>query len=117
MKTQEKRTINFTLAIAKTKEYGMKGMTKAQAQGKEFINGLIDEWLANYQFETIQKQVGYLREQLRETNRTLNYANQDIKKATKYNDSEWLNDLTIEIEKFTMVKKMLTEMLGAIAYM
>ena len=109
MTNQEIRTLNFSLGVQKTKQYTMKGMSQAQADGKDYINNLVREWLREYQFATIKQQIGFLKEQIREMNCNIKIANEDLEYVYKIQDKK---ELMEEIEKWTMVKTILTDMLS-----
>ena len=109
MTTTEIRTLNFNLGVQKQKQYTMKGMSQAQADGKDYINHLVREWLRDYQFATIKQQIGYLKEQIREMNYNIKMANEDLEYVYKEQDKK---DLMEEIEKWTMVKTILKDMLS-----
>lgn len=110
MTTTNIRTLNFNLGVQKQKQYTMKGMSQAQANGKDYVNGIVEEWLANFQFTTIKKQIGFLKEELRLAKTTIKEIKEDIE---IYKDNkEWLKDFNEDLEKWTMVQTILTDMLS-----
>ena len=100
---------NFQLGLGVAKRYSMKGLTQAQANGKSYINGLTEEWVAEFEYSTVKKQIGYLRSQLRETIAIIKESTEDLSKAIDKEEKEFYAE---EIEKFLIVKEILTEMLS-----
>ena len=99
---------NFQLGLGVAKSYTMKGLTQVQANGKSYINGLTEIWVKEYQYSTIKKQIGFLKNELKIAKLAIKETKEDL----EYAYGEEKKYYAEELEKFLMAEKILTDMVG-----
>lgn len=108
MTTNELRKNMFSIGRAVLRKYTMKGMTQAEADGKSHVLAVVEDWINSYQFETIKKVIGYLKNE----SKIIKNNQKDIEmefESTK--DKEYQKELTEEMTKWCMADKILNNIL------
>ena len=101
----------FQRGMQQHKEINIKGLTAPQREGKMTFGNIVRQWVNGYQYESVKKVIGAIKEQLRD-------AKEELKTYTDYLNVEtnksYIKDLEESVEKWNMVVNCLNDLVASI---
>lgn len=101
----------FQKGIQQHKQINISGLTAPQREGKIEFGCIVRQWVNEYQFTSVKKVVGAIKEQLRNANEELEIYTEYLAVET---NKTYIKDLEESVEKWSMVVNCLSELLVSI---
>lgn len=101
----------FEKGMRQHKEINIAGLTPAQREGKMAFGDIVRQWVKEYQFATVGKVVGAIKEELRNAENELEIYTEYLTVET---NKSYIKDLQESVEKWTMVVGWLKDLLANI---
>lgn len=97
----------FEKGMRQHKEINITGLTPAQREGKIEFGVIVRQWVNEFQFATVGKVIGAIKEQLRNAKNELEIYTEYLAVET---NKTYIEDLKESVEKWTMVVDCLSEL-------